>query len=191
MLWVLIRSASARHSNEYPQQMSYWRNRKNITCLPAVIWSYANNKGPNPPAYLRALDKREKWVFQHWFFENQHWNWSWGVKNFGFQHQTFSVNFTSLWSIFSHINSFMSSTLDQKGFSPLSAMNKCSRQRPGPSCSKLTMSLVNDSLKFKSSGTQICWIFLLLTFFQQKISEYCILNLLKQLTKWPLTSSLS
>ena len=31
----------------------------------------------------------------------------------------------------------------------------------------------------------------LLTFFQQKISEYCVLNLLKQLTKWPLTSSLS
>ena len=31
----------------------------------------------------------------------------------------------------------------------------------------------------------------LLTFFQQKISEYCILNLLKQLTKGPLTSSLS
>ena len=31
----------------------------------------------------------------------------------------------------------------------------------------------------------------LLTFFQQKISEYCILNLLKQLTKLPLTSSLS
>ena len=31
----------------------------------------------------------------------------------------------------------------------------------------------------------------LLTFFQQKISEYCILNLLKQLTKWPLMSSLS
>ena len=31
----------------------------------------------------------------------------------------------------------------------------------------------------------------LLTFFQQKISEYCILNPLKQLTKLPLTSSLS
>ena len=31
----------------------------------------------------------------------------------------------------------------------------------------------------------------LLTFFQQKILEYCILNPLKQLTKWPLTSSLS
>ena len=31
----------------------------------------------------------------------------------------------------------------------------------------------------------------LLTFFQQKILEYCILNLLKQFTKWPLTSSLS
>ena len=58
------------------------------------------------------------------------------------------------------------------------------------------------SLKFTSSDTQICWNFLwkkmwvalqkLLTFFfQQKISEYCILNPLKQLTKWPLTCSLS
>ena len=27
---------------------------------------------------------------------------------------------------------------------------------PGPSCSKLTMSLVNDSLKFTSSDTRIC-----------------------------------
>ena len=33
--------------------------------------------------------------------------------------------------------------------------------KAGPSCSKLTMSLVNDSLKFKSSDTQICWNFLL------------------------------
>ena len=31
----------------------------------------------------------------------------------------------------------------------------------GPSFSKLTMSLVNDSLKFTSSDTQICWNFLL------------------------------
>ena len=31
----------------------------------------------------------------------------------------------------------------------------------GPSCSKLTISLVNDSLKFTSSDTQICWNFLL------------------------------
>ena len=50
----------------------------------------------------------------------------------------------------------------------------------GPSCSKLRKSLVNDSLKFTSSDTQICWNFLLkkmwvafavqklLTFFQQK-----------------------
>ena len=29
----------------------------------------------------------------------------------------------------------------------------------GPSCSKLTTSLVNDSLKFTLSDTQICWIF--------------------------------
>ena len=58
--------------------------------------------------------------------------------------------------------------------------------RSGPSCSKLTTSLVNDSLKFTSSDTQICWIF-----FSAKVSEYCILNPLKQLTEWPLTSSLS
>ena len=32
---------------------------------------------------------------------------------------------------------------------------------PGPSCSKLTTSLVKDSLKFTSSDTQICWNFLL------------------------------
>ena len=31
----------------------------------------------------------------------------------------------------------------------------------GPSCSKLTTSLVNDSLKFAWSDTQICWNFLL------------------------------
>ena len=30
----------------------------------------------------------------------------------------------------------------------------------GPSCSKLTTSLVNGSLKFTSSDTQICWNFL-------------------------------
>ena len=75
-------------------------------------------------------------------------------------------------------------------------------KRAGPSCSKLTMSLVNDSLKFTSRYANMLKFFAdkmwvafavqkLLTFFQQKISEYCILNLLKQLTKWPLTSSLS
>ena len=54
----------------------------------------------------------------------------------------------------------------------------CIYYKPGPSCSKLTASLVNDSLKFTLSDMQICW-----NFFQQKISEYCILNPLKQLTK--------
>ena len=34
-------------------------------------------------------------------------------------------------------------------------------ERPGPSCSKLTTSLVNDSLKFTPSDTKICWNFLL------------------------------
>ena len=35
------------------------------------------------------------------------------------------------------------------------------RKISGPSCSELTMSLVNDLLKFTSSDTQICWYFLL------------------------------
>ena len=35
------------------------------------------------------------------------------------------------------------------------------RKISGPSCSKLKMSLVNDSLKFTLSDTQICWNFLL------------------------------
>ena len=30
MLWVLIRSASMRRLNEYPQRMFSWRNKKNI-----------------------------------------------------------------------------------------------------------------------------------------------------------------
>ena len=56
----------------------------------------------------------------------------------------------------------------------------------GPSCSNLTMSLVNDSLKFTSSDTQICWFFFwwkmwvafavqkLLTFFSKNIRILCI-----------------
>ena len=64
---------------------------------------------------------------------------------------------------------------------------KIDGENSGPSCSKLTTSLVNDSLKFTLSDTQICWNFLLkkmwvafavqklLTFFQQKISDYCVL----------------
>ena len=39
---------------------------------------------------------------------------------------------------------------------------------PEPSCSKLTTSLVNDSLKFKSSDMQICWNFLL-----KNVSSFC------------------
>ena len=39
---------------------------------------------------------------------------------------------------------------------------------PGPSCSKLTTSLVNESLKFTSSDTQICWNFLL-----KNVSSFC------------------
>ena len=41
--------------------------------------------------------------------------------------------------------------------------------KPGPICSKLTMSLVNDSLKFTSSDTQMCWNFLL----KKNVSNFC------------------
>ena len=40
-------------------------------------------------------------------------------------------------------------------------LTKITYKISGPSCSKLTMSLVNDSLKFTLSDTQICWNFLL------------------------------
>ena len=77
---------------------------------------------------------------------------------------------------------------------------------PGPGCSKLTMSLVNDSLKFTSSDTQICWNFLLKKceysakathiFFQQKnirilciesaktVNEMILNELVKLTTLW-------
>ena len=69
-------------------------------------------------------------------------------------------------------------------------------QNPGPSCSKLTSSLrvisltvladsIYNMLKFfaEKNVSSFCSVQKLLTFYQQKISEYCILNPLKQLTK--------
>ena len=47
-------------------------------------------------------------------------------------------------------------TLYAEGRGILSTNNICFYEKAGPSCSKLTTSLVNDSLKFKSSDTQIC-----------------------------------
>ena len=45
--------------------------------------------------------------------------------------------------------------------------------------------------KTSVTKTNIAAVKIVVTFFQQKISEYCVLNPLEQLTKWPLTSSLS
>ena len=36
------------------------------------------------------------------------------------------------------------------------SLHSLQKQNAGPSCSKLTTSLVNESLKFTSSDTQIC-----------------------------------
>ena len=49
---------------------------------------------------------------------------------------------------------------------------------PGPSCSKLTTSLVNVSLKFQTLILQIHCNFLLKKFFQQKITVYLLLELI-------------
>ena len=46
--------------------------------------------------------------------------------------------------------------LESKQSQKLSPLYKIAENLPGPSCSKLTMSLVNDSLKFTSSDMQIC-----------------------------------
>ena len=80
--------------------------------------------------------------------------------------------------------------------------------KSGPSCSKLMMSLINDSLKFTSRDMQICWNFLLkkmwvafatqklLTFFSAKnirilcieaaktINEMTLNELVKLTTLW-------
>ena len=68
------------------------------------------------------------------------------------------------------------------------------RYQSGPSCSKLTTSLFNDSLKFTSSDTQICWNILLKKcecksysqIFQQKVSEYWVLKSAKTVNEMTL-----
>ena len=57
----------------------------------------------------------------------------------------FTLEHKNLWNSLFRIGSFFFSA----------------KKRSGPSCSKLMMSLVKDSLKFTSSDTQICWNFLL------------------------------
>ena len=54
----------------------------------------------------------------------------------------------------------------------------CVDCKPGPNCSKLIMSLVNDSLKFRMAILQIHCIALhrILTFYQQKITVYLLLK---------------
>ena len=102
----------------------------------------------------------------------------------------------------------------QRGKSPLRVhvcvsvcVHKC-EHTSGSSCSKLMTSLINDSLQFTSSDTQICWIFLLkkmwvafaaqklLTFFSAKnirilciesakrVNEMTLKELVKLTTLW-------
>ena len=49
----------------------------------------------------------------------------------------------------------------QTGLNKLCKPRSDATKWPGPSCSKLTISLVNDSLNFTLSDKQICWNFLL------------------------------
>ena len=59
---------------------------------------------------------------------------------------------------------------------------------PGPSCSKLMTSLVNESLKFTPSDTQICWNFLLKS--AKTVKEMTLNELLKLTTLWTTGPSL-
>ena len=60
---------------------------------------------------------------------------------------------------------------------------KVKKKKPGPGCSKLTTSLVNQTLKFQTLISQMCQYFLLkkreklLSFFQQKMSVYLVIKL--------------
>ena len=57
---------------------------------------------------------------------------------------------------------------------------------------KIYMEWYANMLKFFAEKMWVAFVVQkLLTFFQQKISEYCILNSLNQLTKGPWTSSLT
>ena len=56
-----------------------------------------------------------------------------------------------------------------KRFESLATHRDIGEDWSGPGCSKLTTSLVNDSLKFTSSDTQICWNFLL----KKNVSSFC------------------
>ena len=60
--------------------------------------------------------------------------------------------------------------------SPIQMYRKSYCTTPGPGCSKLMTSLVNDSLKFQTLISQICQYFLLKKFFQQKISVYLVIK---------------
>ena len=66
----------------------------------------------------------------------------------------------------------------------LSMLTTCIQS--GPGCSKLTLSVVNVSLKFQNLISEICQYFLLkncekllhFSFFQQKMSVYLVMKLL-------------
>ena len=62
------------------------------------------------------------------------------------------VDFVMCWLVY-YIRSYITNTA--------ASLGNIGSWQTGPSCSKLTMSLVNESLKFTSSDTQICWNFLL------------------------------
>ena len=67
------------------------------------------------------------------------------------------------WKLIEHTNIFFDKMIIEKHIyiKMHFQIDDTSCKSYGPSCSKLTTSLVNDSLKFKSSDTRICWNFLL------------------------------
>ena len=168
-------------NNVDPDEMAYYEpSHQDLHCLQKHL-SSAGLKGTRVPMQSRVL-----FFYAFSLFKND----------------LDKVSWNDIWHYLSHLRCRV--TIFKHSKRTLVAWLKKQIQFTVCYC-KLTTSLINDSSKFTSSDTQICWDFLLknvssfcsfavqklLTFFQQKISEYCILNLLKQLTKWLLTSSLS
>ena len=132
MLWYSLEAPRRGASNEYPQHMFSSRNKKNITWIPPLICSYA--KGVCSSYTLELVRNA---LSRHRALNNPIFLWRNKIK---YLHST------------NKHGTVMRSMEKQENY-------VC--YHSGPSCSKLTTSLVNDSLKFWSRDTQICWNFLL------------------------------
>ena len=162
MLWYSLEVPRWGASNEYPQHMFSRRNKKNIIWISPLICSYVKS---NIITYVRyaCIPKMSQpiqdipFFFFFSFFE-EIWV---DILRAGESsaRQTIQTKYQALFSQppgkgHSQVEIVACATKNTRSAQPM-------HTKSGPSCSKLTTSLVNDSLKFTSSDKQICWNFLL------------------------------